>query len=215
MITLRRTSCFILSFALLSACALARDEAPERTVRVKLVVDGKLREKNPRWRETAAGILEAASDFYQREFGIRFVPVSVDTWEMDEGSQFVVTLMKRLTARYPASGRNGSYDLIVALTGERLTFYSGGRGMVNRFGNCSDGLPNYVISSVTAPYRYTGAGDPTLDVVVLIHEFGHVFGAEHVTDTASIMNEDFDYRADLDAKSRGTILKNKFCPFAK
>ena len=209
MITPRPISCFILSFALLSACALFRDEAPPRTVRVKLVADGKLREKDPRWRETAAGILEAASDFYQREFGIRFVPASIEPWELDEGSQFVVTLMKRLAQRYPLSERNGRYDLIVALTGERLTFYQGGRGMVNRFGNCSEGLANYVVSSVTGPYRYTGVGDPTLDVVALIHEFGHVFGAEHVKDTNSIMDEDFDYRSDFDAKSRAIVIDRK------
>jgi hypothetical protein len=215
MITPRRTSCCILSLLLLSACAFVRDEAPPRTVRVKLVADAKLREKDPRWRETAAGILEAASDFYQREFAIRFVPATVEPWELEEGSQFVVALMKRLAQRYPLSERDGRYDLIVALTGERLTFYSGGRGMVNRFGNCSEGLANYVVSGVTGPYRYTGVGDPTLDVVALIHEFGHVFGAEHVQDTNSIMNENFDYRADFDAKSRAIIFKNKFCPFAK
>ena len=214
MITPQRTSCFILSLLLLSACALLREETPERTVRVKLVADGKLREKDPRWRETAAGLLEAASDFYRREFGIRFVAASVEPWELNESSQFVVTLMKRLAQTYPVKERDESYDVIVALTGERLTFYMGGRGMVNRFGNCREGLGNYIVSSVTEPYRHTGVAEPTLDAVVLIHEFGHIFGAEHVKDSNSIMNEDFDYRADFDAKSRAVVLKNKSCPFA-
>jgi hypothetical protein len=214
MTTHLRISYFILSLSLLSACAVLRDETPERTVRVKLVADAKLRENDPRWRETAAGLLRAASDFYEREFGIKFVAVQIDPWEMEEGSQFVVTLMKRLVQAYPI--KNQSYDLLIGFTGERVTFYMGGRGMVNRFGNCRDGLANYVVSAVTAPYRYTGATkEPTLDVVALIHEFGHVFGAEHVKDTNSIMNEDFDYRSDFDAKSRGIIMKNKLCPFGK
>lgn len=214
MTTHLRISFFILSLSLLSACAVLRDETPERTVRVKLVADAKLRENDPRWRETAAGMLRAASDFYAREFGIKFVAVQIDPWEMAEGSQFVVTLMKRLVQAYPI--KDQSYDLLIGLTGERVTFYMGGRGMVNRFGNCRDGLANYVVSAVTAPYRYTGATkEPTLDVVALIHELGHVFGAEHVKDTNSIMNEDFDYRSDFDAKSRGIVAKNKFCPFGK
>jgi hypothetical protein len=214
MTTRLRISYFILSLSLLSACAVLRDETPERTVRVKLLADAKLRENDPRWRETAASLLRAASDFYQREFGITFVAVEIAPWQMEESSQFVVTLMKRLVQAYPI--KDQSYDLLIGLTGERVTFYMGGRGMVNRFGNCRDGLANYVVSAVTAPYRYTGAAkEPTLDVVALIHEFGHVFGAEHVKDTNSIMNEDFDYRSDFDAKSRGIVAKNKLCPFGK
>jgi hypothetical protein len=214
MTTHLRISCFILSLCLFSACAALRDETPERTVRVKLVADAALREKDPQWRETTAGLLRAASDFYGREFGVKFVAVEIAPWQIEESSQFVVTLMKRLVQAYPAKDQD--YDLLVGFTGERVTFYMGGRGMVNRFGNCRDGLANYVVSAVTAPYRYTGAAkEPTLDVVALIHEFGHVFGAEHVKDTNSIMNEDFDFRSDFDAKSRGIILINKFCAFGK
>src|SRR2546427_9438656 len=136
MTTLLRISCSILSLFLLSGCAAIFDGAPERTVRVKLLADAALREKDPRWRETAAGLLHAASDFYGREFGIRFVADRIEPWELDESSQFVVTLMKRLMQKYPSTDRDGNYDLVVGLTGERVTFYMGGRGMVNRFGNC-------------------------------------------------------------------------------
>ena len=54
-----------------------------------------------------------------------------------------------------------------------------------------------------------------LDVVALIHEFGHVFGAEHVDDTASIMHESFGYRTEFDAKNRSVIRGNRACPFAQ
>jgi hypothetical protein len=213
MITPRPTSCFILSLFLLAACAFVRNEAPERTVRVKLVADAKLREKDPRWRETAAGILEAASDFYQREFGIRFVPASIEPWEMDEGSQFVTTLLRQLMQKYPPN-RDAGYDVTIGLTGERVAVYSGGRGLAI-LGKCDKGLGNYLVTSVTSPYRYTGVGDPTLDIVALIHELGHIFGAEHTEDTGSIMHVPFDYRADFDAKSRAIVFKNKFCPFGQ
>ena len=52
-------------------------------------------------------------------------------------------------------------------------------------------------------------------VVGLLHELGHIFGAEHVQDRDSIMYEDFEYRSDFDDKNREIILKNKFCPFGK
>jgi hypothetical protein len=216
MITPRRTSCFILSLLLFPACAALRDETPERTVRVKIVADAKLREKDPRWRETAAGLLRAASDFYEREFAIRLVAVGIEPWELAEGSPFVVTLMKRLVEKYPQQDQNHGFDVLVGLTGERVTFYFGGRSIVNRLGGCREGLANYIVSSVSDPYRYTGRSrEPPLDAVALIHEFGHVFGAEHVKDTNSIMSEDFDYRSDFDAKSRAIVLKNKYCAFGK
>ena len=215
MTTRLRTACSILSLLLLSACGLIGPEPPERTVRVKLLADPKLREKDPRWHETAAGLLRAASDYYEREFRIRFVAQKIEPWSLEESSPYVVTLLKRLMQKYPLKDEEGSYDLVIGLTGERVSFYAGGRGLA-LVGNCREGLGNYLVSSVTAPYRYTGAqAEPPLDVVALIHEFGHIFGAEHTEDIASIMHYPFDYRSDFDAKNREIILKNKFCPFGK
>jgi len=50
---------------------------------------------------------------------------------------------------------------------------------------------------------------------VVVHELGHVFGAEHVEDTTSLMNENFGYRTEFDARNRAVIRKNRSCPFAK
>jgi len=57
--------------------------------------------------------------------------------------------------------------------------------------------------------------DLDYDTVALIHELAHIFGAEHVQDTASIMHEYFDYRSAFDLKNRSVILRNRNCPFAK
>ena len=208
----RRTSCFILSLALLCACAALRDEAPQRTVRVHVFADAKLREKDPHWRETSAGLVRAASDFYEREFGIKLAPVGVEPWDFNEETPLVATLLKSLMKAYPPSG---DYDVAVGLTGQRVAFYAGGRGLA-LLGDCEKGLGDYLVSSAEEPYRYTGHGsEPTLDAVALIHEFGHIFGAQHTDDRNSIMHVPFDYRSDFDPKNRAIIQKNKLCAFAK
>lgn len=73
-----------------------------------------------------------------------------------------------------------------------------------------------MVSSVSTPFRTRGRdSEPELDVLALIHELGHIFGAKHTKDTASIMNEDFDHRIGFDEENRDTVLKNKFCRFAR
>ena len=212
MTTRRPTSCFILSLVLLSGCAVLRDAPPVRTVGVRVLADSKLRAKDPHWRETAAGLVRAASDFYEREFDLKLAPVAVEPWDFDEETPLVSTLLKSLMQKYPPGG--GNYDVTVGLTGQRVAFYSGGRGLA-LLGNCDKGLGDYLVSSVTQPYNYTGGrSEPTLDVVALVHEFGHIFGAEHTEDTESIMHVPFDYRSDFDPKNRAIIKKNRLCPFA-
>jgi predicted Zn-dependent protease len=69
---------------------------------------------------------------------------------------------------------------------------------------------------VSRVVHYSGLRDnPELEVIALIHEIGHIFGAQHVADPASIMHEDFDYRIEFDTKNRAVIERNKLCRFAK
>jgi hypothetical protein len=216
MTTPRRIICFTLNLLLLSSCALTGPEVPERTVRVKVLADPSLRERNPRWSEEARNLVEAASDYFEREFGIRFVTQRVAPWPANEKLPSTALLLSRLKSEVPLKEPEGSYDLIIAFTAERVNVYFGGRARVDRIGDCQRGLGNYLVSSVSGPFRYLGpSAQPELDVLALIHELGHIFGAEHTRDTSSIMHEHFDYRTEFDKKSRETILKNKFCPFGK
>ncbi len=188
---------------------------PDRIVRVRILADPKFREKDPQWSETAVALLRGASEFYGREFGLRFVAQKIEPWSHKEESPAAVDMLARLKKDFASKDQPNGYDLIVAFTGEPLSKYSGGRGMAF-IGDCERGLGNYLVSRVTAPYRYSGANAaPPEDVIALIHELGHIFGAEHVSDTRSIMNNDFDYREDFDMKSRAIVLKNRLCPFRK
>jgi hypothetical protein len=180
------------------------------------LADPKFREENPRWAEEVRGLVEAASDYFEREFGIRFVTDGVGAWPIKERFSSTAVLLRQLKEQMPLRDKDGSYDIIIAFTREWMNVYAGGRARVDRIGNCQQGLGNYVVSSVSGPFQYRGPNsEPELDVVALIHELAHIFGAEHIKDTDSIMHENFDYRAEFDKKNREVILKNKFCPFGK
>lgn len=216
MITRPRITCFILSSVLFSSCVLFAPSPSQRVVRVKALADPALRERNFFWDKELQGLVEASSDYFEREFGIRFVTQSTGAWPATEKTASTAGLLARLKQDFPISHNKEDYELIVAFTAERVNPYFGGRGRVDRIGNCGQGLANYVVVHVSAPFRYTGGNtEPTLDVVSLIHELAHVFGAEHTNDTGSIMHENFDYRSDFDMQNRSMILKNRNCPFAK
>jgi len=212
----RRIICCILSAFAIASCGAVNKDAPLRTVRVQALADPALREKNPRWDEEVRGLIEASSDYFDNEFGIRFVVQGTAPWPAEERIASTAGLMVRMKKEFPLDGKKEPYDLLIAFTGERVNIYNGGRGRVDRIGDCREGLGSYLVLYVSAPFRYTGANtEPTLDVIALIHEFGHIFGAEHVQDSQSIMNQNFDYRSEFDMKNRSVILKNRLCPFAK
>lgn len=218
MTTPQRTACFIISLLLLSSCTLLEPapKVPLRIVRVKAVGDPKLRKNDPRWRRTVTELVEAASDYYEMEFRIRFVVERISRWPLAERVTSTPILLTRLKEKVPLTDGTGSYDLIIGFTGENVNIYVGGRARVDRIGNCQAGLGNYVVSSVSAPFRYTEEGSESdWDALALIHEFGHVFGAEHIDDPSSIMHHDFDYRTEFDHKNREVIIRNRSCPFGK
>ena len=217
MITRPRIICSILSALFLSSCAFLGPDTPQRVVRIKVLGDVSFRARNPRWMDEARGLIEAASDYYEREFDIRLLTQSVSAWPEQERIASTPELLARLKKEFAATATNDDYDLIVAFTAENVSrVLTAGRPRVDRIGDCIQGLASYVIVPVTAVFHYRGPNaEPEFDEIALIHEIGHVFGAEHVNDRDSLMNEEFGYRTEFDAKNRATIQKNRSCPFAK
>jgi hypothetical protein len=186
-------------------------------VRIKVLADVPFRTRDPRWIEEARGLIESASDYYEREFNIRLVTQSVTPWPENERIPSTPELLAKAKKEFVAATTNDDYDLVVSFTAERGTrLLTTGRPRVDRIGDCKQGLARYVIVPITKVFRYQGANAELQDdVIALIHEIGHVFGAEHVEDTNSIMNEEFGYRTEFDAKNRAIIQQNRTCPFAK
>lgn len=217
MTTRRRIICSILSAFLLSSCSLLGTDTPQRSVRVKVLADVPFRARNPGWVQEARGLIEAASDYYEREFDIRLISQSVSAWPDKERISSTPSLLARLQKEFPLRSKDDSYDVIVAFTAENVSRYlTAGRPRVDRIGNCAQGLGSYVIVPIGNIFHYKGPNEePEYDVIAVIHEFGHIFGAEHVDDTQSIMHENFGYRTEFDAKNRAVIRQNRACPFAK
>lgn len=217
MTTPRPIICLILSALFISSCSLLGSDTPQRVVRVKVLADVPFRARNRNWAEEARGIVEAASDYYEREFDIRIVTQSVSPWPVTQRVDSTPALLSMLQKEFPVQSNDGNYDLIVSFTAENTSRYlTAGRPRVDRIGNCVQGLSNYVVVPVGKVFRYQSASaEPEFSVITLIHELGHVFGAEHVEDTASLMHETFDYRTEFDAENRTVIQKNRTCSFAR
>ena len=218
MITPQRIACSIVSLLLATSCTLI-DPPPVdrmRIVRIQALGDPKLMEEDPRWMQTVKGLIEATSDYFEREFGIRFVVKKIAPWPLAEQTTSTLVLITRLKEKVPLKDRAGSYDLIIGFTGETVSLYVSGRARVDRIGNCSLGLGNYMVSSVTSSFQYQGSdSEIEWDVLALIHEMGHIFGAKHTNDSTSIMYRDFAYKTEFDQRSRDVILRNRLCPFGK
>src|SRR5918995_5033734 len=111
MITLRRIICCILSGLSLSSCSAVGSPATQRVIQVKVLGDVSLRARNSRWIEEVRGLVEATSDYYEREFGIRLVTQSVSGWPVEERIRGTPELLARLEQDFPRAN-NHDYDLV-------------------------------------------------------------------------------------------------------
>jgi hypothetical protein len=156
MITHRQIICLILSALLLSSCSLLGTDTPQRSVRVKVLADLPFRARNPGWANEARGLIEAASDYYEREFDIRLVTQNVSPWPENERIASTPTLLAKLQKEFPLRSKDNSYDLIVVFTGENASRYLAARRQVDRIGNCAPGLA--VTSSYPSARCFTTKG---------------------------------------------------------
>jgi Metallo-peptidase family M12 len=215
MTTRRRIICSILSL-LLSSCSLVAPSSPERLVKVKILADSSIRKNDRRWHDEIDQKFTAAADFFEREFGIRLLAHKIQPWPLERQVASTAELLRDLKLHVPLSDQEGRYDIVIGFTALPGRI-NPGHGRVDEIGNCRDGLGNYIAISATETLR-SSEQEALLgnsDVLTLIHELGHLFGAEHVDDRSSIMAVHFNPFTDFDPKNREIILNNKFCPFRK
>ena len=147
----------------------------QRVIQVKVLGDVSLRARNSRWIEEVRGLVEATSDYYERELGIRLVTHSVSVWPAEDRLRATPDLLAKLQTDFPKR-EDQNYDLVIAFTASGISRYErAGRPRVDRIGNCRQGLGRYVVVPVSRIVQYTGPHtDPELEVIALIHEIGLV-----------------------------------------
>src|SRR5678815_896946 len=123
--------------SLISSCAVLNSaNQQQRAVRVKVLADVSFRARSPDWREEARGLIESASDYYEREFDIRFVTQAISAWPDKDRVPSTPELLARVKKEF-GSTPSGDYDLIVTFTAEGINrILTTGRPRVDRIGNC-------------------------------------------------------------------------------
>ncbi|HVR16870.1 MAG TPA: hypothetical protein VMS25_10970, partial [Candidatus Limnocylindrales bacterium] len=74
-------------------------------MRIKVLADVSFRARNPNWSQEVRGLIEAASDYYEREFDIRLVSQSVSPWPEKERIPSTPELLTRLKKEWAVSGK--------------------------------------------------------------------------------------------------------------
>ncbi|MDD8019585.1 MAG: tetratricopeptide repeat protein [Acidobacteriota bacterium] len=147
-----------------------------RQIRVQLLADDDLNH-SPEAMNRVESSLAEISDEFESLFGLTFIPAGWSSWEADKGSHNIQELVEKSNLFLPGK----KADLVLAVTARTnlQPEYSG--------------LALFRNSVVIIVYT----SDRTKLRKLIKHEFGHVFGAVHVPEPASVMScsgkgDDFD-----------------------
>src|SRR6266498_4070860 len=116
MITPRRIICSILSAILIASCSMLGPDTPQRVVRIKTLADVSFRARNQRWADEARGLIEAASDYYEREFNFRLVTQGVSAWTEKERIPSTPDLLAGLQKEFSGQSKNHYFYNVIAST---------------------------------------------------------------------------------------------------
>ncbi len=149
---------------------------PPREVGILVLADEEVRAA-PDWRPRITASMEAVSAEFERLFRIRLAIERFADWRSDDALVSLDLLLEKVDAETDRAG----CDVILALTAQK---------------DLDKSLVGYSMYKEGTILVRLESGPPGLDRV-LEHEWGHVFGAAHVADRASVMNtllhgRDFD-----------------------
>lgn len=193
----------------LSGDLAKRAELPV-TVRLKILVDPELIAAEPAWIDYAQRTVSHASQIYAAQFGITLDLVGVGRWMVATAGMDAGQLLSDVRER-PREGA----DVLIGLTNRPLDGSVAGQSEQPVGSSAFNGAYAVVYATPRHP-------EPHLRT--LLHELGHIFGAEDVTDPSHA-----DYRAGswmsyapvtpgqapwIDATNRQRILERKDKPFA-
>ncbi|MGB7294282.1 MAG: tetratricopeptide repeat protein [Candidatus Aminicenantales bacterium] len=179
--------CFILIFLLLNAWGMPSVDSHVRTVRVKIAYDERVVLSGVR-REEIKPLLLSASHVFKKEFSLRFLVKTHESWRPEKSTGSPSSLLSDLRKKVP----RGDEELVIGIISpDRL---SGNRC---GFTSCAYG---YILIESLEPR--------SLMMGILLHELCHVFGAVDLEEPGSIMST---RRADdkFDEFTRQVVLLNR------
>jgi tetratricopeptide (TPR) repeat protein len=154
----------------MAACLFLRPGAAAQEMRdvcVKIVADEEWR-RDPDWALRAAGLLRGVSAEFERLFQIRLVARSFGAWESDDAVGSMAALADGLESR----ADKADCDILIALTAQP---------------NLAGGLFGYSLFK-EGLVMIRSSDDSAAFARALKHEIGHLFGAVHVSNPASVMD---------------------------
>jgi hypothetical protein len=183
------------------AVARAEDPAPAvaparpfRDIRVRLACDQPFREM-PGWELVARRRVAQASETFEKAFSIRWTVVDVVPWTSDPTAMTLDSMLDAVAGSVPREGA----DVVIGFTGR-----TGGLRASDDFE--AAGIATYFGPSAVVRRCFPEATEAKY-VETLTHEMGHVMGAWHSSDPASVMHggSDGEPRTAFDPQSAAMI----------
>lgn len=184
-----------------SSLAFAQS-APDRTVTVRVIVDA---DENL---DRATRAVLFASDVFRKNFGITFLITATETWPSKEGKVEKFAAINRVRAAADESRD----DIVISFTTRSMhELGENQNGWVREYpiDGCADLLGRAAVVSLGG----NAGKSRRRTALVTLHEFGHVFGAQHSGGKESIMTGNKIVSQIFDEKTKETILKNRDRPF--
>lgn len=161
-----RRSLAATAFLALASVATARAETTEvREIALTIAADEEFRARGD-WQEMLESRIATVSDFYEREFGIRWRIQRIRDWVSDNRGTDMSSRLRELETDVPP----GDADVVLGVSSQ----------------------PSYVKGVATTLGAYvlvvdSGEYDEERNAVILAHEFAHLFGAWHSNDQNTLM----------------------------
>ena len=195
-----------IAVSMLTSAAVGHAQAVEmREITVAIAADEEFRSRS-NWRELLKNRLAAVSDFYEREFAIRWKVVSINEWVSDNRGTDMTGRLRELENDAP----HGDADIVLGISSQPSLV----KGVATTLGS-------YVLVVDSGEY------DERRNTVIIAHEFAHLFGAWHSHDRTSLMfgagalefgideataavirtMRDFDFRRGIDGIDEATVAR--------